>query len=123
MAIVRPQRAAIEELLARSKEAGLARDTLVTTAVHGSETFHVAVAGVSNGDTCYHSFQHVPVVVFNRASRVETARVQSGAVCVLDEPVDGGPANERAVHLLRAAQHGGITVFRVAGKPAIYREI
>lgn len=124
MANVRPQRAAIEELLAHSKHAVLVQDTVVTTTVHRKgRSFHVTSIGVSSGDTCYNRFKDIPVVVFHRSSRSEAACISAGAACVLDEPVQGGAENERRVCLLRPVAHNGTTVFRATGKSVTYREV
>jgi len=124
MAIVRPQRAAIEDLLAHSKRAVLAEETIVTTTVcRGASMFHASSVGVSNGDDCYHAFKDVPVVVFHRSERSEAACISAGAACVLDEPAPGGAENERRVRLLWPVARNGATVFLAARKSVTYRQV
>lgn len=132
MAIVRPQRAAIETVLSQSNQAVLKEDlTVITNVQDGNECFPVIAVGISCGDSTYHRFKDVPTVIYHRGNPggavgngPEAAVIRQGSACVLDEPVPDGAANEHSVVLLvPVSGQNGSVVFKTSGRPVIYRAI
>lgn len=123
MAIVRPQRSAIETLLARGSAAQISVRAAVRS---GRELLPAELVGISRGDTVYNG-SAASAAVFRLkppGSAIATVQIEPECVCCLDEPVAGSAENERAVTLLVSVPDAdGSMILEKAGQSATYRDI
>lgn len=123
MAIVRPQRSAIETLLAAGRDAQISVRAAVRA---GQELMPAELVGISRGDAVYNGSGAAAAVFCLKppGSPIKTVQIEPGCVCCLDEPIVGGVANERSVTLLVSVPDAdGSMILAKSGKPATYRDI